>query len=156
MRTSKTQHCTVFGSPSLRSHIRLLSSSYQIDDDDEPEKLLSKENTVKNAIVMGSSDGRYSNILESVGIDAKRLKQCSNLSGKRVVSTNGVFCNRELSMNGIRAIGFDMDYTLAQYKQPAFDQLAFDGAKSKLVHKLGYPEKVLALEYDHTVSDCCS
>lgn len=43
-----------------------------------------------------------------------------------------------------------MDYTLAQYQQPAFDKLAFDGAKEKLVHSLGYPEEVLDFEYDHT------
>lgn len=40
-------------------------------------------------------------------------------------------------------------YSLAQYQQPAFDKLAFDGAKEKLVHKLGYPEEVLDFEYDH-------
>jgi HAD superfamily 5'-nucleotidase-like hydrolase len=43
-----------------------------------------------------------------------------------------------------------MDYTLAQYQQPAFDKLAFDGAKEKLVHALGYPKEVLDFEYDHT------
>jgi hypothetical protein len=43
------------------------------------------------------------------------------------------------------------DYTLAQYKQPAFDKLAFDGAKEKLVNKLGYPKEVLDFEYDHKV-----
>jgi len=43
-----------------------------------------------------------------------------------------------------------MDYTLVQYQQPNFDQLAFDGAKEKLVHSLGYPEEVLNFEYDHT------
>lgn len=44
-----------------------------------------------------------------------------------------------------------MDFTLAQYQQPAFNQLAFDGAKEKLVEKLGYPEEVLDFEYDHEV-----
>lgn len=43
-----------------------------------------------------------------------------------------------------------MDYTLAQYQQPAFDKLAFDGAKEKLVKSLGYPSEVLDFEYDHT------
>ena len=37
----------------------------------------------------------------------------------------------------------------AQYEQPAFDKLAFDGAKEKLVKALGYPEDVLDFEYDH-------
>ena len=43
------------------------------------------------------------------------------------------------------------DYTLAQYQQPAFDRLAFDGAKEKLVMRLGYPKEVLDFEYDHEV-----
>ncbi|CAM9183100.1 unnamed protein product [Discosporangium mesarthrocarpum] len=58
-----------------------------------------------------------------------------------------IFCNRELNMKQIRAIGFDMDYTLAQY-YTAFDQLAFDGAKEKLVKDLGYPEEVGEFTYD--------
>jgi 5'-nucleotidase len=44
-----------------------------------------------------------------------------------------------------------MDYTLAQYQQPNFDRLAFDGAKQKLVQNLGYPDDVLSFEYDHTM-----
>ena len=38
-----------------------------------------------------------------------------------------------------------------QYQQPAFDELAFNGAKEKLVKNLGYPEEVLDFEYDHKV-----
>ena len=63
-----------------------------------------------------------------------------------------IFVNRTLNLKRIKAIGFDMDYTLAQYQQPAFDKLAFDGAKEKLVYKLGYPKEVLEFEYDHEVS----
>lgn len=40
-----------------------------------------------------------------------------------------------------------MDYTLAQYFT-AFDRLAFDGAKDKLVKNLGFPEIVYTFEYD--------
>ncbi|GMH87639.1 hypothetical protein TrST_g5998 [Triparma strigata] len=40
-----------------------------------------------------------------------------------------------------------MDYTLAQYHVPEFDNLAFDGAKQKLVD-MGYPEEVLGFTYD--------
>lgn len=47
----------------------------------------------------------------------------------------------------IKAVGFDMDYTLAQYFT-AFDQLAFDGAKEKLVRDLGYPDAVDGFNYD--------
>ena len=47
----------------------------------------------------------------------------------------------------IRAVGFDMDYTLAQYYS-AFDLLAFEGAREKLVKNLGYPAEVAQFEYD--------
>jgi hypothetical protein len=42
-----------------------------------------------------------------------------------------VFCNVELNMCNLKAVGFDMDFTLAQYNE-AFDLLAFEGAKEKL------------------------
>lgn len=83
-------------------------------------------------------------------IDETGLKHVKRLPQKRPVSPTDIFCNRELKMGAIGAIGFDMDYTLATYKQPAFDKLAFDGAKEKLVTLFGYPEKVLQLQYDHT------
>jgi len=93
--------------------------------------------------------GRFDDLLSSVGLTGK-LSTLADLPSKRPVSSDDVFCNRELKLSGIKAIGFDMDYTLAQYHQPQFDKLAFDGAKQKLVDALGYPEEVLNFEYDHT------
>ena len=101
----------------------------------------------------GSQSGRFDSLLDSVGL-AGKLIHAQDLPAQRTVTPHDVFCNRELKMSGIRAIGFDMDYTLAQYQQPAFDKLAFDGAKEKLVYKLGYPKEVLDFEYDHEVR-CC-
>ena len=43
-------------------------------------------------------------------------------------------------MANIEAVGFDMDAPLAQYNE-AFDMLAFEGAKDKLID-MGYPEKL--------------
>ena len=100
-----------------------------------------------------SQSGRFDSLLDSVGL-AGKLRHAKDLPVQRTVTPHDVFCNRELKMGGIRAIGFDMDYTLAQYRQPAFDKLAFDGAKEKLVYKLGYPKEVLDFEYDHEVR-CC-
>ena len=95
-------------------------------------------------------NGRYDQILSDVGLpDSLRQFVREKLPSKRIVSPNDIFCNRELKLSGIRAIGFDMDYTLAQYQQPAFDQLAFDGAKEKLVRNFGYPEAVLDFVYNH-------
>jgi hypothetical protein len=56
-----------------------------------------------------------------------------------------IFCNRALNMKNIRAVGFDMDYTLAQYIPETFEILAHRGAMNKLVTSMGYPEEILAL-----------
>jgi hypothetical protein len=98
----------------------------------------------------GKGKHRFSDLLASVGLDDSQVQHVKQLPDARVISPSDIFCNRELKLSGIRAIGFDMDYTLAQYKQPAFDKLAFDGAKEKLVHSFGYPEELLDVEYDHT------
>jgi 5' nucleotidase family len=133
-------------------------TSYEVDSDEESEQLLADRpiafvpplvTTTTTAVNGDVGGGRYAAVLEQVGLS--NLKQVSRLPEIRPVSTNDVFCNRELRFGGIRAIGFDMDYTLAQYQQPAFDRLAFDGAKEKIVKALGYPEEVLNFEYDHTV-----
>lgn len=58
-----------------------------------------------------------------------------------------IFCNTELHMAQINAIGFDMDYTLAQYL-PSLDLLAYEGTKQKLVANMGYPAPVSQLVYD--------
>lgn len=140
-------------------------SSYEFDLDESAEQGLARVKTeddgdISNgkigsvAAVVGSaerSNSRYDSVLEHVGL-AGELSSLNYLPQRRHVHADDVFCNRELKLSNIHAVGFDMDYTLAQYKQPAFDKLAFDGAKKKLVHKFGYPEELLNVEYDHTVS----
>lgn len=60
-----------------------------------------------------------------------------------------IFCNRALNMKRIRAVGFDMDYTLAQYIPETFEILAHRGAMEKLVNFMGYPAQILSLpDYD--------
>jgi hypothetical protein len=49
-----------------------------------------------------------------------------------------VFCNRNLKMSAISWVGFDMDYTLAIYDQPAMDQLSIEATVDKLILR-GYP-----------------
>lgn len=65
------------------------------------------------------------------------------------VCVTEVYCNREIDLKRISAIGFDMDFTLASYTT-AFDLLAFEGAKRKLVEELGYPHEVLNFTYVNT------
>jgi HAD superfamily 5'-nucleotidase-like hydrolase len=118
--------------------------SYEIDKQEDKKEYL--QNATPNG---NTTPNRYSELLSACGLDPNVLEHVQKLPNKRRVSPNDVFCNRELKMDGVKAVGFDMDYTLAQYKEPAFDQLAFDGAKAKLVYNMGYPKEVLEFEYDH-------
>ena len=65
-----------------------------------------------------------------------------------VARKNRVFCNRNLRMDSIEMIGFDMDYTLALYHQEKLEQLSISLTLSKLCEKHGYPEEIKQLVYD--------
>ncbi len=57
-----------------------------------------------------------------------------------------IYVNRNLRLGSVRAIGFDMDHTLAVYKSGPFERLAFEKARAKLPER-GYPRGVLKLKY---------
>ncbi len=56
-----------------------------------------------------------------------------------------IFCNRTLNLRAIRAIGYDMDYTLIHYRSEEWERRAYRHLKQKL-HALGWP--VDDLEFD--------
>eukprot|EP01147_Barroeca_monosierra_P009273 gene9271-1549_t len=58
-----------------------------------------------------------------------------------------VFCNRNVDMNDICYIGFDMDYTLAVYKDPAIYELTYGLILEQLV-EAGYPETIRKFIFD--------
>ncbi|XP_058445331.1 cytosolic purine 5'-nucleotidase isoform X3 [Malaya genurostris] len=58
-----------------------------------------------------------------------------------------IFVNRSLHLENIKFYGFDMDYTIAEYKSPQYEQLGFHLIKERLVN-LGYPVEILQFEYD--------
>ncbi|PSN50671.1 Cytosolic purine 5'-nucleotidase [Blattella germanica] len=58
-----------------------------------------------------------------------------------------IFVNRSLHLENIKFYGFDMDYTLAEYKSPQYERLGFNLVKERLV-SLGYPQEILEFEYD--------
>lgn len=66
----------------------------------------------------------------------------------RIPRRHRVFVNRNLRMTQIRAIGFDLDHTLAHYDPTSVEELAFDLTKEKLVASKGYPNEILDLKYD--------
>lgn len=82
------------------------------------------------------SKSAYSDGTQNPLIWSSPEKGCTIEIGKQI------FCNRSLNMKGIVAVGFDMDYTLAQYKPETFETLAYNGTIKKLVYDLGYPKEV--------------
>eukprot|EP00798_Chlamydomonas_sp_ICE-L_P013214 gene13214-19050_t len=58
-----------------------------------------------------------------------------------------IFCNRALNMRQIQAVGFDMDYTLAQYRPETFEALAHKETIGKLVNYFGYPDILYSLNF---------
>lgn len=68
--------------------------------------------------------------------------------GQKIATGKRIFCNRSLNMKNIIAVGFDMDYTLAQYKPETFESMAYDGTVKKLVYNLGYPYEILEWTFD--------
>ena len=57
-----------------------------------------------------------------------------------------VYCNRSLQLDGIDWVGFDMDYTLAVYKQAEMDRVSISVTVDKLIEK-GYPEELRNADY---------
>lgn len=57
-----------------------------------------------------------------------------------------VFVNRTLNMRKIKYIGLDMDHTLVRYHSQAFEELAHQTMRKRLVEK-GYPQSVLKLPF---------
>jgi len=56
-----------------------------------------------------------------------------------------VFTNRTLNMRSIKAIGYDMDYTLTQYNAEAWEACAFGHARDRL-EVLGWPVESLVFD----------
>lgn len=58
-----------------------------------------------------------------------------------------IFTNRDLNFDTINTIGFDMDYTLAIYRQDEIELLSIATTTDKLLAR-GYPEKLREVQHD--------
>jgi HAD superfamily 5'-nucleotidase-like hydrolase len=58
-----------------------------------------------------------------------------------------IFTNRDLNLDSIALVGFDMDYTLAIYRQDAIEEVSLDKTIDKLLVR-GYPEILRSANYD--------
>lgn len=57
----------------------------------------------------------------------------------------GIFCNRTLNLRSVRAIGYDMDYTLVDYRVEAFERMVYAQARARLAAE-GWPME--GLDFD--------
>lgn len=89
---------------------------------------------------MSSSDQDFSPRLADLLGDVKREIDIS--------ISRRIFCNRNLKMDSIDFIGFDMDYTLAQYHQNDMEALSIRLTLENLIADYGYPEAIRTLTYD--------
>ncbi len=61
--------------------------------------------------------------------------------------TRRVYVNRSLRMDHVDWVGFDMDYTLAIYRQDEIDRLSIEATVKKLLAR-GYPPELAELRFD--------
>lgn len=99
----------------------------------------------------GSGDGFH---VEDREAEAgwKRVQRTFSVINPRMYKrepSKRVFVNRSLRLDKVGFYGFDMDYTLAVYKSPDYEQLSFDLIKAHLMG-MGYPDDINDFRYDHT------
>ena len=67
------------------------------------------------------------------------------MSAPHIAPERRVFVNRTLNLRSIKAIGYDMDYTLVHYDAAAWEERAFERARERLaIH--GWPVEGLAFD----------
>jgi 5'-nucleotidase len=59
---------------------------------------------------------------------------------------HGIFCNRTPNLGAIRAIGYDMDYTLVHYRMEVWENCAYGYMKERLQDE-GWPLDELTFNY---------
>jgi HAD superfamily 5'-nucleotidase-like hydrolase len=69
-------------------------------------------------------------------------------SHREVPRARQIFVNRNLRMDRIDLVGFDMDYTLAIYHLRQLEELAFGMTLARMIATLGYPAELGAIRYD--------
>lgn len=92
------------------------------------------------------------NTMSTVGATVERplgIDAFSSLSRSlEIPRQSRVYVNRNLRLDKIEMVGFDMDYTLAIYDQARIEELSMRATLDKLCQNKGYPEEIRALSYD--------
>ena len=67
---------------------------------------------------------------------------------QRPTPERGIYCNRTLNLRSIKAIGYDMDYTLIHYRMEEWERAAYEHTRARLL-ELGWD--VGGLSFDPTL-----
>ncbi|KAI6178835.1 5' nucleotidase family [Aphelenchoides besseyi] len=109
------------------------------------------ENVVKTAVAAASTS--TANVSTATS-DQDITKPMGSISGSqprdgfKKSPGQRIFVGRSLRLEKIRFFGFDMDYTLASYKSPNLESMAFDLMIERLVKNFGYPEEFKKFSYN--------
>ena len=82
-------------------------------------------NITKLALVLRSAE-------ENQWYGRSRTSRTQNRNERTLALNRGLFCNRTLNLRAIRAIGYDMDYTLIHYHVIAWEKRAYSYIKKRL------------------------
>lgn len=66
-------------------------------------------------------------------------------AARAVPRERGIFCNRTLNLRSIRAIGYDMDYTLVHYQEDEWELRAYEHTRRNLAER-GFPVEDLKFD----------
>ena len=77
----------------------------------------------------------------------KSILEGPRAGGRDVPASRQVFVNRNLRMDKIEVVGFDMDYTLAIYQLLQLEELAFDMTVERMIERRGWTERLRQLHY---------
>ncbi len=80
--------------------------------------------------------------------EVQALLHAPHAAHREVPRGRQVFVNRNLRMDRIEAVGFDMDYTLAVYHLQRLETLAFDMTLARMIEVKGYEPALGVLRYD--------
>ena len=63
-----------------------------------------------------------------------------------------IFVNRTLNLKKIKAIGFDMDYTLIRYHTNIYENETFKSVRDLLISQRQYPEQIKSLTFNPKIA----
>lgn len=85
-----------------------------------------------------------------IALDPEVRRLLTERRDSEVPRSRRIFVNRNLRMDLVDLVGFDMDYTLAIYHMRRIEQLSFDMTLALLVRSFGYPKELSGIVYDHS------